>query len=259
MDELAGRIDEVCFEHRDALLIPCALPIAIALLSPLPPGIEVPLGLASAGAGSGLRLWAVRSIGKRARVRHAGARSLLVAGPYARVRNPLYLANGLLTLGLCLLAGAGWSSLLALLLLCLIYARVVAHEEVVLQAQFGPDYAAYVARVPRWIPRLRAATAGASPPPWPWAEVLRRERSVVVGVPAACGAALAIRAGLVPLAPIHPWLGVPAAVAAVSVAVGGTFIATEMKRRRHRRARGEEERELAPSEARGAARADLAG
>lgn len=234
MDQLLERVDRVCFEHRDALLIPCALPIAIALAFPVPVRIDAPIGVAVAGAGCGLRLWAVRSIGKRARVRHASAQSLLVAGPYARVRNPLYLANALLTLGLCLVAGAGWSSLLALLLLSLVYARVVAHEEVFLTSMFGPEYAAYSERIPRWIPRLRPASSADLPPPWPWSEVLAREKSVILGVPAACAAAWAVRAGAFPLESLDPSLKVIAIVVTVIVAMVGCLIGTKVKRRRHR-------------------------
>lgn len=232
----------LAFRHRSAVLLPAAGPILLGLLQPAPPdATEALLGLSLAGAGVATRLWAVRAIGKRARVRHAGAKQLLLAGPYARVRNPLYVGNAALTLGLAVLAGAGWSALVSLAVLVVVYALVVRHEEGVLAGQFGDEYAAFRAAVPRWLPRLRpTALTGAPCEPWPWPEVLRREVSPLLGVPAAGATLLVARAGLLPL---EPWVGAALEATGLSLeallavalglAVMANALSTEAKLRRH--------------------------
>ena len=239
-------LQALCFRHRSAALLPAAGPILLGFLRPTPlDPAEVIAGLGLAAAGVLIRLWAVRSIGKRARVRHAGAKQLLLAGPYARVRNPLYLGNAALTLGLAWVAGAGWGALFSLFVLVLVYTLVVRHEEGVLAAQFGAEYAAFVAAVPRWLPRLRpTALEGAPCEPWPWGEVLRREASPLLGVPAACAALMVARAGGLPL---EPWVAtaVEATGILLEVSVAGVLLvaiaanvaSTEVKLRRHAGAR----------------------
>lgn len=82
------------------------------------------------------------------------ARRLVTSGPYAVIRHPLYLAEGLTLLGITL----HYLAPLAVLLFavqCACQARRMAYEEAVLRAAF-PDYAAYAAATPRLLP-LRLA------------------------------------------------------------------------------------------------------
>ncbi len=81
---------------------------------------------------------------------------LVTHGPYAVVRNPLYVFSfvGLVGVGLI----SEMLSLLALAALVFIvyYRRVVAGEEAYLAALHGEAFGRYVARVPRWWPRFSA-------------------------------------------------------------------------------------------------------
>ncbi len=78
-------------------------------------------------------------------------RRLVTDGPFARTRNPVYLAlTGLLV------AHAVYRRSLAALLPALAFATVidrtqVAREEQALQARFGARFTRYRRRVPRWI------------------------------------------------------------------------------------------------------------
>jgi Phospholipid methyltransferase len=75
------------------------------------------------------------------------------------VRNPIYLGNTCLVLGVVILSELVWLVPVAGLWCLWAYALVVRHEESRLQATYGAAYRAYHAAVPRWWPRLSTAWA----------------------------------------------------------------------------------------------------
>lgn len=75
-------------------------------------------------------------------------------GPYSVVRNPLYLFNSIGLLGAGLMTGSLLMTAMLSVVLVVFYAMFVPLEERALHAIFGPAYADYCRRVPRWIPRL---------------------------------------------------------------------------------------------------------
>jgi protein-S-isoprenylcysteine O-methyltransferase Ste14 len=81
---------------------------------------------------------------------------LLTEGIYARIRNPRYLEVILGTLGYVLIANHLGTYILFALLLPAIYGIVIM-EERELRERFGTEYEEYCRRVPRLIPRRRAA------------------------------------------------------------------------------------------------------
>jgi protein-S-isoprenylcysteine O-methyltransferase Ste14 len=91
---------------------------------------------------------------------------LVADGPYRRVRNPLYLGNVLLALGMGLLASrTGFAIIVVgMMAFCL---RLIRREEAELRQSQGEGYRRYCAAVPRLMPALRArAPAGAGRPDW---------------------------------------------------------------------------------------------
>ena len=92
---------------------------------------------------------------------HAQRRQgLAVAGPYARMRHPQYVAFVLILLGFLL----QWPTLLTLVMfpiLLVMYARLAHTEEAEMRRQFGAQYEAYAARTPRFVPRLRKQASDA--------------------------------------------------------------------------------------------------
>jgi len=80
--------------------------------------------------------------------------SLLTEGPYAHVRHPRYVEVVTGMLGYALVANHAGVYLVALLCLPLLHG-VVLLEERELAQRFGAEYAAYRARVPRYVPRWR--------------------------------------------------------------------------------------------------------
>jgi protein-S-isoprenylcysteine O-methyltransferase Ste14 len=102
-------------------------------------------------AGQMLRFWAAGYIRTYRGETHAAA-SLATGGPYAFVRNPLYLGNGLIGLGLSLSSAPAVVALFSLLFAVLYVVLIVPQEERFLSAAFGESYERYRQRTPRWIP-----------------------------------------------------------------------------------------------------------
>lgn len=82
------------------------------------------------------------------------ARTLVLAGPYRFVRNPMAIAGGLQVLGIGLTIGSVTTLALAIAGLVVWNEVIRPWEERDLLARFGDSYAAYRDAVPCWIPRL---------------------------------------------------------------------------------------------------------
>lgn len=78
---------------------------------------------------------------------------LVVKGPYALSRNPLYLGRLLILVGLALLAGSVGTLLLSLVLFSGLDLVLIPREERRLKTKFGGRYSEYMANVARWVPR----------------------------------------------------------------------------------------------------------
>jgi protein-S-isoprenylcysteine O-methyltransferase Ste14 len=137
---------------RVASLLGTYLIIAI-MLTPAPPISEAWLAGSTflIFAGMTFALYAILWLGRSFSLM-AEARELIVTGPYARVRHPLYVGEELAALGVAFqhLSPLG-ISLLALQICCQLYRMKC--EETVLEDAF-PTYAAYRTRTARLIPGL---------------------------------------------------------------------------------------------------------
>lgn len=76
---------------------------------------------------------------------------LTVTGPYAYVRNPLYLGSIVITIGFAVAARDVWVAIAILVMFVLIYVPVIRGEETFLRKQFS-DYDDYARRVPSLLP-----------------------------------------------------------------------------------------------------------
>ena len=79
-------------------------------------------------------------------------RVLTMSGPYAYVRNPLYLGSIIIGVGFAVAARDLWVVIAILLLFLVIYLPVIRSEEAFLRSRF-PEYATYAQRVPSLLPR----------------------------------------------------------------------------------------------------------
>src|SRR2546423_4224715 len=161
VNERGARVGGWLFRHRT--IIPLPLAAAVLLLRVGEAGRStffVAIGAAISLAGEALRLWAVHHIGVISRTRSERLGPLVDTGPFASVRNPLYLGNIALWAGFALTARLVWLAPVIVLLLAVEYHAIVRWEERLLEARMGDAYRAYLARVPRWIPMLRRRARG---------------------------------------------------------------------------------------------------
>ena len=134
-----------------------------------PNGASMALGLPVSAFGMLLRGWAAGHLAKNER--------LATSGPYAYLRNPLYVGTLLVAFGIVI---ASRSLLLAFLfaaVFVLVYLPVVELEEQHLRNIF-PDYARYAAQVRRFVPGKRYQAGGAS---FCWRLYLKNEEFKALG------------------------------------------------------------------------------
>lgn len=127
--------------------------------------------------GEAVRLWAVGHIGARSRTRGPDVGGLVESGPFGWCRNPLYVGNGLIFVGVGLWGGPVWA-LAWLLFLVTQYSAIVRWEESILLREHGEAFEGYCARVPRWMPVGRRVRGGEVD----WKGALRSERPTLTAI-----------------------------------------------------------------------------
>jgi protein-S-isoprenylcysteine O-methyltransferase Ste14 len=138
------------------------------------------IGVAFFAMGWTARMWAQRHLGYRLRRRKV----LTTCGPFAYVRNPIYLANGAMGVGAVIASEMLWLVPVTVLWYAAVYGLTVRHEERRLAAHYGPAYSRYATAVPRWLPARPAG--GRSCPHWAVREaVLTELHTPLIMAPAA--------------------------------------------------------------------------
>jgi protein-S-isoprenylcysteine O-methyltransferase Ste14 len=97
--------------------------------------------------------WALAAIwGHRTTVNpYKAATNLVTFGPFAYSRNPIYVSDWFIYLGVTLLLATYWPLILAPLVGWVMRFGVIAHEEAHLHAKFGEEYRCYCNKVRRWL------------------------------------------------------------------------------------------------------------
>ncbi|MFH1360988.1 MAG: isoprenylcysteine carboxylmethyltransferase family protein [Candidatus Omnitrophota bacterium] len=80
---------------------------------------------------------------------------LVISGPYALTRNPMYLGSFLMGAGFILIVWPWWTLILFAVLFYIRFNKQIKKEEKHLEALFGPDYHRYAQKVPRVFPSWR--------------------------------------------------------------------------------------------------------
>ena len=112
--------------------------------------------LACVGALLVVRCWLL--LHGRGRPQRGPRPRFVIAGPYRRVRNPLLGGVILIATGVGLATQRVPGVCVAVALASHLW--VVIREEPQLRLRFGDAYAAYLARVPRWLPRRTRGRRG---------------------------------------------------------------------------------------------------
>jgi len=170
------------FRQRTWLPIPLALALLVIPGPASASTATVVAGAILALAGEGLRLWAVQHIGTISRTRSDRLGPLISTGPFAYVRNPLYLGNIALWAGFAMAAGLIWFVPIVTAVLALEYHAIVRWEEQLLLVRRGDEYRAYVARVPRWVPSFKSDAGAAPTERHGWRDTLFSERGTLIAI-----------------------------------------------------------------------------
>ena len=143
------------------LIYVSAIAIAIVLGQALPlPWLGWPLSDMLVAAGwlavavfAALFVTAVRALTRARTTVHPNRTPdhLVTAGPFSLSRNPIYLADTLLMIGIGLITGNGWFLLLAAVAAFATQKVAIEREEKILAEKFGKKYRDYAKRVRRWI------------------------------------------------------------------------------------------------------------
>lgn len=120
-------------------LIPIILGLLITVLGQLIRGVTISLAYIVRG-------------GKDKKVH---AEDLVTTGIFAHCRNPLYVGNILMLLGVGILINSALFVFILIPIFLFIYQAIVLAEENFLHGKFGPQFELYIAKVPRWLFKLK--------------------------------------------------------------------------------------------------------
>lgn len=134
--------------------------IAVSMvIKPYTGGTTTPLfilaGLMVIAAVQCFRMYSASYLWGRQAVDKIEAEFLCTAGPYAYFRNPLYLGNFLIGIGLCIALNEWYAYALFIASYAFVYSIVIPYEEKYLQEKFGTAYTEYKTQTGRLLPRLK--------------------------------------------------------------------------------------------------------
>lgn len=136
--------------------------------------------------GEFFRLWGVSYAGSETRTTSGvGGTYLVVSGPFAHVRNPLYFGNILIYTGIGVMSMALYPYLLIIAILFFIwqYQTIIKEEETYLRNKFGKLYDDYFHSVPRWIPTFtKYKNTNIEQPPFNLKAGLKSERRTLQAI-----------------------------------------------------------------------------
>lgn len=146
----AVEIGERLFQWRDFTPIPL---IIVLLFVAEPSARSATIGTLVVLLGEAIRIYSVAFIGSISRTRSSSTGDQLITeGPFGLVRNPLYVGNFFIVLGLLIYGAVTWVALLGLAAFAFQYFTIVKYEETILLGKFGDEYQRYLDTVPAWFP-----------------------------------------------------------------------------------------------------------
>lgn len=135
------------------------------------------IGLAVALLGQAVRVATIglQYIIRGGRHRRVYAEDLVTEGLFAHTRNPLYVGNVLILIGLGIMSNSLWFSLILSPLFVFFYQAIIRAEEDFLRHKFGAAFDQYCRDTQRWLPRLAGLTDTLRSMTFQWRRVLVKE------------------------------------------------------------------------------------
>ncbi|MBM2840051.1 MAG: S-isoprenylcysteine methyltransferase-like protein [Bacteroidetes bacterium] len=157
-------IRRLIFKYRSYTPIPFLL---VMIWFAQPTLMSILLGLLLIVCGEAVRFWGVSIAGSETRTTGTvGGTFLITIGPFAYVRNPLYVGNMLLYAGVGVMSMAlfPWLLLVAMAWFYIQYSVIVSQEEEYLAERWGAEYEDYRKKVGRFLPRFGRYVSSKPPP-----------------------------------------------------------------------------------------------
>ena len=134
-------------------------------------------GILLAAAGQALRVLVIGLdyIIRGGRAGKVYAEDLVTGGLFAHSRNPLYVGNIAVFVGLLVILNSPLGWLFGVPAVLVAYRAIVAAEEDFLRRKFGAPYDEYCRDVPRFLPAWRGLGATIRSMPFDWRRVVRKE------------------------------------------------------------------------------------
>jgi protein-S-isoprenylcysteine O-methyltransferase Ste14 len=149
-----NNISSLAFKYRSYTPIPFLL---LMLIFQQSTPLTLIIGFAIALLGEFIRFSGVSWAGSETRTTGGvGGTFLIISGPFAYVRNPLYVGNLLMYFGLGIMSFAlfPYLQIVAIIFFLIQYYFIVKEEEKYLREKFKDDYKGYCNHVSAFLPRL---------------------------------------------------------------------------------------------------------
>ena len=171
------KLSRILFKYRSYTPIPFVIIMLIFHNASL---TSILTGLLIALIGEGFRFWGVSYAGSETRrTNEVGGSYLVISGPFAHLRNPLYLGNILIYTGIGIMSMAlfPFLQIVAFLFFYFQYRVIIIGEEEYLHKTYGKQFEEFKQNVPRLIPRITPYKAeNVKQPPLDLKAGLRSER-----------------------------------------------------------------------------------
>lgn len=148
-------LGKIFFKYRSYTPLPFLI---LMILYSNPNIYSMLIGLIFVIVGEFIRIWANSWAGSETRTTGGvGGTFLVVSGPYAYVRNPLYIGNVIIYFGLGIMSNAvfPYLQIIALIYFLYQYYEIVKEEENFLKMKFGNEYKDYCEKVNRFLPKFK--------------------------------------------------------------------------------------------------------
>jgi protein-S-isoprenylcysteine O-methyltransferase Ste14 len=107
---------------------------------------------------------------------------LVRGGIYGLTRNPMYLGNSLIAIGVTMLMGSPLGYLIVIPFFLFVYQAIIAAEEAYLRDKFGAEYEDYEANVNRIVPSLSRIKESFAGMRFDWRRSIKKDIGTVVGL-----------------------------------------------------------------------------